>query len=158
MKKNTGKILLGTIAAVALLISCDKDRELKDDYILTQIAIANLHDELEDTYKQLDNQANTMVRNTQTYKTYDSLRNVYSQNPETNYYLEQKIDSLEERITEEKSNMMLDLANSDQHVERTMDALEYHYDKSELLETALLRSDSAKNIKFIQQNSVLKSR
>jgi hypothetical protein len=158
MKKNTGKILLGTIAAVALLTSCNKDRELKDDYILTQIAIANLHDELEDTYKQLDNQANTMVRNTQTYKTYDSLRNVYSQNPETNYYLEQKIDSLEERITEEKSNMMLDLANSDQHVERTMDALEYHYDKSEQLETALLRSDSAKNIKFIQQNSVLKSR
>lgn len=158
MKKNTGKILLGTIAAVALLTSCNKDRELKDDYILTQIAIANLHDELEDIYKQLDNQANTMVRNTQTYKTYDSLRNVYSQNPETNYYLEQKIDSLEERITEEKSNMMLDLANSDQHVERTMDALEYHYDKSEQLETALLRSDSAKNIKFIQQNSVLKSR
>lgn len=158
MKKNTGKILLGTIAAVALLTSCNKDRELKDDYILTQIAIANLHDELEDTYKQLDNQANTMVRNTQTYKTYDSLRNVYSQNPETNYYLEQKIDSLEERITEEKSNMMLDLVNSDQHVERTMDALEYHYDKSEQLETALLRSDSAKNIKFIQQNSVLKSR
>lgn len=158
MKKNTGKILLGTIAAVALLTSCNKDRELKDDYILTQIAIANLHDELEDTYKQLDNQAKTMVRNTQTYKTYDSLRNVYSQNPETNYYLEQKIDSLEERITEEKSNMMLDLANSDQHVERTIDALEYHYDKSEQLETALLRSDSAKNIKFIQQNSVLKSR
>ena len=158
MKKNTGKILLGTIAAVALLTSCNKDRELKDDYILTQIAIANLHDELEYTYKQLDNQANTMVRNTQTYKTYDSLRNVYSQNPETNYYLEQKIDSLEERITEEKSNMMLDLVNSDQHVERTMDALEYHYDKSEQLETALLRSDSAKNIKFIQQNSVLKSR
>lgn len=158
MKKNTGKILLGTIAAVALLISCNKDRELKDDYILTQIAIANLHDELEDTYKQLDNQANTMVRNTQTYKTYDSLRNVYSQNPETNYYLEQKIDSLEERIAEEKSNMMLDLANSDQHVERTIDALEYHYDKSEQLETALLLSDSAKNIKFIQQNSVLKSR
>lgn len=158
MKKNTGKILLGTIAAVALLISCNKDRELEHDYILTQIAIANLHDELEGTYKQLDNQAKTMVRNTQTYKTYDSLCNVYSQNPETNYYLEQKIDSLEERIAEEESNTMLDLANSDQQVARTMDALEYNYDKSKQLETALLRSDSAKNIKFIQQNSVLKSR
>ena len=99
-----------------------------------------------------------MVHNTQTYKTYDSLCNVYSQNPETNCYLEQKIDSLEDRIAEEESNTMLDLANSDQHLARTMDALEYHYGKSEQLEAALLRSDSAKNIKFIQQNSVLKSR
>ena len=65
---------------------------------------------------------------------------------------------MEERIAEEESNTMLDLANSDQHVARTMDALEYHYGKSEQLEAALLRSDSAKNIKFIQQNSVLKSR